>query len=129
MFRPSPNQPKIDPKTQSKRASPKSDQKSDFLSDFGSILGGFWHQKSKKVAKSRDDFFSRISRAKKLRQYGASAEVAMPIQLKLTWEASGGEGQKGDLDACRSAGGRAHCLRFANPAEANWRPEDGRLRP
>ena len=27
------------------------------------------------------------------------------------------------LDACRPAGGRAHCLRFANPAEATRRPE------
>ena len=27
------------------------------------------------------------------------------------------------LDACRPAGGRAHCLRFANPAEATWGPE------
>ena len=31
------------------------------------------------------------------------------------------------LDAFRPAGGRAHCLRFAHPAEADWRLEARKL--
>ena len=41
---------------------------------------------------------------------------------ELRWGGSGGEAKE-RLDRLRPAGGRAHCLRFASPAEATWRLE------
>ena len=65
---------KIDPKTQSQKALPKSSRKSAWGVDLGSILGGFWLQKWKKVEKIEDEILSRILEAKKSLGSTASAE-------------------------------------------------------
>ncbi len=49
---------------------------------------------------------------------GASEGGANRLQLKLTWEASGGE-VRGKTWTPVDREGRAHCLRFAHPAEAD----------
>ena len=95
-----------------------------------SILEGFWLQKCQKVEKNGDEILSRILEAKKELQYAPSAGWATPKQQ--SWHGEDlVERPEGDLDACRPAGGRANCLRFANPAEATqrlWDAEAQRMR-
>jgi len=86
---------KIDPKTQSQKALPKSSRKSAWGVDLGSILGGFWPQKCKKVEKIEDEILSRILEAKKLGRSTASAASARPLSRADWWGGSGGEAQVG----------------------------------